>query len=116
MQSFIQGEQDRTEERTNWIQDQDKKQLESHKPGWVTALSQAWASNERTVDLDSLGIDLGVVFDGLLSPEGIVNQYALSIAIQLMFLLGYIVTGEACLYWDILLQVSHVYIVIYCFR
>ena len=95
-QSYIQGKQDIEEETGNWIKDQDKKQLESHKPSWVTALSQAWASNERTVDLDSLGIDPGAVFDRLLSPAGIVNQYALSIAIQLMFILGYIITGDIC--------------------
>ena len=68
--------------------------VEDVKPGWVSALSQAWSSPDRTVDLASLGIDLGAVFDRLLSPAGIVNQFALSFTIQFMFIIGYIVSGK----------------------
>ena len=68
--------------------------VEGVKPGWVSALSQAWSSPDRTVDLASLGIDLGAVFDRLLSPAGIVNQFALSFTIQFMFIIGYIVSGR----------------------
>ena len=68
--------------------------LDSLLTRWVpSVLSQGWVSSERTIDLSSLGIDLGAVFDRLLSPVGIVNQFALSIIIQLMFIVGYIVTG-----------------------
>eukprot|EP00090_Calanus_glacialis_P003102 TRINITY_DN12244_c0_g1_i2.p1 TRINITY_DN12244_c0_g1~~TRINITY_DN12244_c0_g1_i2.p1 ORF type:complete len:253 (-),score=57.91 TRINITY_DN12244_c0_g1_i2:23-781(-) len=63
------------------------------KSDWVTVLSQAWSSPERTIDLSSLGIDLGTVFDRLLSPAGIVNQFALSLTIQLIFIIGYVVSG-----------------------
>ena len=64
------------------------------KPDWVTAVSSAWNRPERTIDLSSLGIDLGTVFDRLLSPAGIVNQFALSLTIQLIFIIGYVVSGK----------------------
>ena len=66
----------------------------AEKPDWVTALSHAWSSPERTIDLSSLGIDLGTVFDRLLSLAGIVNQFALSLTIQLMFIVGYVFSGK----------------------
>ena len=70
-----------------------ERSAEVPKPRWVSALSNAWSSPDRTIDLASLGIDLGDVFDKLLSPAGIVNQFALSFVIQLMFITGYIVSG-----------------------
>lgn len=101
--TVIQGEHDRhdrveltpywTQERNHGQGLYDEIQLDSYKHSWVSALSEAWTSPERTVDLASLGIDLGTVFDRLLSPAGIVNQYALSIVIQLMGIVGYIATG-----------------------
>ena len=51
-------------------------------------------SNDRTLDLASIGIDLGSTFDQLLSPSGIVNQFALTIIIQLCFIIGYIISGR----------------------
>ena len=49
---------------------------------------------DRTLDLESIGIDLGSTFDQLLSPSGIVNQFALTIIIQLCFIIGYIISGK----------------------
>ena len=88
------SDQDYTDtENEVFVQNPERKYSESFKPSWVSALSQAWASPERTIDLASLGIDLGTVFDRLLSPAGIVNQFALSLTIQLMFIVGYIISG-----------------------
>ena len=86
----------------------EKRLLDSSKPSWVSALSQAWTSPERTIDLSSLGIDLGAVFDRLLSPAGIVNQYALSIAIQLIFIVGYILTGKKGIRHNIVIRTCSV--------
>jgi len=91
--TIIIGDYARTDLATSWSHGQDEIQTKSHKPNWMNALTQAWESPERTVDLASLGIDPGVTFDRLLSPAGIANQFALSIAIQLMFIVGFVVTG-----------------------
>ena len=48
---------------------------------------------DRTLDLESIGIDIGSTFDQLLSPSGIVNQFALTIIIQLCFIIGYVISG-----------------------
>ena len=53
--------------------------------------------NDRTLDLadltSQLGVNLTSTFDQLLSPAGIVNQYALSILLQIMFIVGYVLSG-----------------------
>ena len=48
---------------------------------------------DRTLDLSDLGVNLTVTFDQLLSPEGIVNQFSLSIVIQIIFVVGYLISG-----------------------
>ena len=63
------------------------------RPKWAESIASSLSSPERTLDLSTLGIDLNEVFDRLLSPSGIVNQFALSLAIQLMFIIGYAVSG-----------------------
>ena len=45
-------------------------------------------------DLTPFGIDLESTFDSLLSPAGIVDQFSLSIVIQLIFVVGYVLSGE----------------------
>ena len=49
---------------------------------------------DRTLELADLGVNLTSTFDQLLSPEGIVNQFSLSILIQVMFVLGYVISGN----------------------
>ena len=48
---------------------------------------------ERTSDLSSLDIDLEAVFDRLLSPKGIVQQFLLSVTLQIFNIIGFIVSG-----------------------
>ena len=48
---------------------------------------------ERTFDLSDIGVILTSTFDGLLSPVGIINQYVLTIVIQIMYIVGYVVSG-----------------------
>ena len=48
-------------------------------------------------DLTPFGIDLESTFDSLLSPAGIVDQFSLSIVIQLIFVVGYVLSGEQIL-------------------
>ena len=43
---------------------------------------------------DDLGVDLNVTFQKLLSPEGIVNQFALTVVIQTIFIIGWIAAGK----------------------
>jgi len=67
----------------------------------LPALGLAGLSRERALagsrlqlpDPAALGIDLQAAFDRLLSPAGIVNQYALSIVIQIIFITGYTAAG-----------------------
>ena len=63
---------------------------------------QTWNTNspslpapslDRTIDLASLGIDFEQIFDELLSPKGIVLQFVLSIFLQILNVLGYLITG-----------------------
>ena len=51
-------------------------------------------AERRTLDLSFLGIDLSQIFDRLLSPTGIVNQFAVSISLQLFQSVGYVITGR----------------------
>ena len=46
---------------------------------------------KRTLDL--LGIDLSQIFDRLISPSGIVNQFAVSVSLQLFQTVGYLISG-----------------------
>merc|ERR1711971_1101012 len=48
---------------------------------------------DRTLDLSDIGVNLTQTFNSLLSPEGIVNQFSLSIVIQIIFVVGYVVSG-----------------------
>ena len=48
---------------------------------------------DRTLELSDLGVNLTSTFNQLLSPEGIVNQFSLSIVIQVMFIVGYVISG-----------------------
>ena len=54
-------------------------------------------ADQRIIDLTTLGIDLRAIFDGLLSPAGIVNQFAISLSIQLMQSVGYLLAGKLML-------------------
>ena len=100
----LQLEKDRNQDPWIWdrVQNQEDKvsrtletvqSNKNEKPDWAKALSSAWSSPDRTIDIASLGIDPQATFDRLLSPGGIVNQFALSITIQLMFIVGYAITG-----------------------
>ena len=48
---------------------------------------------EKTLDLSDLGLNLTSTFEQLVTPEGIVEQYAVSIAIQIIIIVGYLVSG-----------------------
>ena len=50
--------------------------------------------SDRNLDLSFIGIDVGETFDRLLSPEGIVNQFALSIYLQIVYVTGYVLIGK----------------------
>ena len=56
--------------------------------------NEAQIPEKRTLDLSLLGIDLSQIFDRLLSPAGIVNQFAISISLQLFQSVGYVLTGR----------------------
>jgi len=63
---------------------------------WEPSLSQNWQKTDgfdRTIDLSSLGLDFNDVFDQLLSPKGIIEQFVLSIGLQVMNVGGYVITG-----------------------
>jgi len=50
--------------------------------------------NDLVSSLNStLGVDLIDILDGLLSPEGVVSQFVLSLVIQVIFVVGYAVSG-----------------------
>ena len=49
---------------------------------------------DRTVDLNDLGVNLTSTFDSLLSPSGIVNQFSLSVVIQIIYIVGYVIAGR----------------------
>ena len=51
-------------------------------------------AEKRTIDLSVLGIDLDAIFDSLLSPSGIVNQFAISLSLQLFQSVGYVIAGR----------------------
>ena len=71
-------------------------------PCWLPVPSEAFDefninlinNADRTLDLADLGVNLTSTFNQLLSPEGIVNQFSLSILIQVMFVLGYVISGN----------------------
>jgi len=44
-------------------------------------------------DLTPFGVNLTSTFTSLLSPSGIVDQFSLSIVIQLIFVVGYVLSG-----------------------
>ena len=48
---------------------------------------------EKTLDLADLGVNLTSTFEQLVTPEGIVEQYAVVIAIQIIYIVGYLVSG-----------------------
>ena len=47
----------------------------------------------KTLDLSFIGIDLNQIFDRLLSPRGIVNQFATSVSLQVFQSVGYLISG-----------------------
>lgn len=49
--------------------------------------------SDRVFDPSSLDIDFNAVFERLLSPKGIVQQFLLSIALQIMNILGFTISG-----------------------
>ena len=53
----------------------------------------------RSLDLADFGVDLNSTFDQLVSAEGIVNQFALSIVIQIIYIVGYVVSGAGPVNW-----------------
>ena len=52
----------------------------------------------RTLNFEELEIDLNVTFERLLSPEGIVNQFALTFSIATFLSIGWIVSGKIISY------------------
>jgi len=65
---------------------------------WEPSTAQNWQQSnafDRTIDLSSLGLDFNDVFDQLLSPKGIIEQFVLSIGLQIMNVGGYVITGIA---------------------
>lgn len=56
--------------------------------------SNVTSISDRTIALEEYGVDLGLTFDQLLSPKGIVDQFALSILLQVLFVFGYMVLGK----------------------
>jgi len=72
---------------------------------WQTSSNEVWQPSvqnwqksdafDRTIDLSSLGLDFNDVFDQLLSPKGIIEQFVLSIGLQIMNVGGYVITGIA---------------------
>ena len=76
---------------------------------WLSVPTQAFdeykinldSNADRTLDLSDLGVNLTTTFNQLLSPEGIVNQFSLSIVIQVMFIVGYVISGTSCNISDI---------------
>ena len=44
-------------------------------------------------NLMPLGVDIGAILNGLLSPSGVVNQFAITLSIQLFRVIGYVVSG-----------------------
>ena len=60
----------------------------------IASASNVTTISDRTIDLEDYGVDLGVTFDQLLSPKGIVDQFALSILLQVLFVFGYVVLGK----------------------
>ena len=53
-------------------------------------------------DLTPFGVNLTSTFTSLLSPSGIVDQFSLSIVIQIIFVVGYVLSGK------IFLQTSYI--------
>ena len=49
---------------------------------------------DRTLDLNEYGIDINSTFNSLLSPSGVINQFSLSILIQIIFVTGYVISGQ----------------------
>ena len=49
---------------------------------------------DRTFDLTEYGIDLNETLSSLLTPSGIVNQFALSAVLQFILIIGYAVSGR----------------------
>jgi len=45
-------------------------------------------------DLTPFGVNLTSTFTSLLSPSGIVDQFSLSIVIQIIFVVGYVLSGN----------------------
>jgi len=72
---------------------------------WQTNSNEVWEPSvqnwqksdafDRTIDLSSLGLDFDDVFDQLLSPKGIIEQFVLSIGLQVMNVGGYLIAGLA---------------------
>ena len=68
---------------------------------WLSSMVVSTAADEeerditkKTIDLSVLGIDAQAIFDRLLSPAGIVNQFAVSVSLQLFQSIGYVLAGN----------------------
>lgn len=57
--------------------------------------------SERTFDLSEFGIDVEQTFNNLLTPEGIVNQFAISFVLRAIQLVGYTVSGKNKLFLEL---------------
>ena len=55
-------------------------------------------------DLSPFGVNLTSTFTSLLSPSGIVDQFSLSIVIQIIFVVGYVLSGKIFIY---ILHINH---------
>ena len=59
----------------------------------ISVLRMSTSLSDRVFDPSSLDIDFNAVFERLLSPKGIVQQFLLSIALQIMNILGFTISG-----------------------
>ena len=50
--------------------------------------------SKRTFDLSEIGIDVEKTFNNLLTPGGIINQFAISSVTRLIQLVGYTASGR----------------------
>ena len=57
-----------------------------------SARDDSFASIARTINLGS--IDFDAIFNRLISPSGLVTQFALELEVQAIFTIGWIILGQ----------------------
>ena len=81
-----------------WMEDREEitsrgGRLAQSLPGSPSSTTMADPSFRLDLDLASLGIDAEQTFEGLLSPSGTVNEWALSITLTTMMTIGFVIAG-----------------------